>query len=69
MTFAHALPLLLSFLIGLLIGLLATGLLPSYSRTIGRVLLQTRGDGLIWLLLLAAFAFGVLVTMVLSGLP
>jgi hypothetical protein len=69
MTFTHALPLLLSFLIGLLVGVLATGLLPSYSRAIGRVLVQNRSDALIWLLLLAAFAFGVLVTMVLSGLP
>jgi len=69
MTFTHALPLLLSFLIGLLVGVLATGLLPSYSRVIDRVLVQNRSDALIWLLLLAAFAFGVLVTMVLSGLP
>jgi hypothetical protein len=69
MTFVHALPLLLSFLIGLLIGVLAVGFLPSYSRTFDRMLVKNQGDGLIWLLLLAAFGFGVLVTIALSGLP
>jgi hypothetical protein len=69
MTFTRALPLLLSFLIGLLVGVLTAGFLPTYSRTIDRMLVKSRSDSLIWLLILAAFAFGVLVTVALSGLP
>ncbi len=68
MVFADAIPLLLSFLIGLLIGILAAGLLPSNSRTANRALIQDRRDSLVWLMLLAAFTFGILITIALSGL-
>jgi len=69
LTFSHGLPLLLSFMIGALIGVLAAGLLPATSRTVTRASIQNWGDSLFWLLMLAAFAFGVLVTFALSVLP
>lgn len=56
-------PLLLSFLIGLLVGALAGGFRPSHSQSVDRILTQSLSDSLVWLLLLAAFSFGVFIAM------
>lgn len=65
-----AIPLLLSFLLGLLFGVLATGLLPMYSQTFKRAAAQFEhaGNSLVFFLLVAGFAFGVLATMALSAI-
>lgn len=66
MTFTYALPLLLSFIIGALVGILAAGMWPVGSPASERALVKERSDSLLWLLLLAAFTFGVLIAFALS---
>lgn len=63
-----AIPLLLSFSIGLLFGVLAAGFLPTILQTFNKATAKSESadDNLVWFLLPAAFAFGVLATMVLS---
>ena len=64
---AHAIPLLLSILVGLLLGLLVWGFWRTWRREVGGALLETRDDLLLGLLMLAAFALGIFLTYVLLG--
>ena len=65
----HAVPLLLSVLVGLLLALLAWGLLRIQRQADGSIATETRDDLLLGLLALAAFCLGVFVTyMLLMGL-
>lgn len=63
-------PLLLSFIIGLLFGLLVAGFLPMYSQTFKKAAARSEraGDSLVWFLMVAGFTFGVLTTMALSAI-
>ncbi len=63
--FVYTIPLLLSFLIGLLVGVLAGGFRTFHSPSVDRILTQSLSDSLVWLLLLAAFSFGILITLIL----
>jgi hypothetical protein len=66
---AHIIPLILiSILIGLLFGLIAWGFWRARSRELKRVLLSSRDEFLLGLLILAAFAMGVFLTYVLLSL-
>jgi hypothetical protein len=69
-SFGIAIPLLLSFSIGLLFGVLAAGFLPPYLQTYKRGTAQSGSDddNLVWFLLPAAFAFGVLATLALGAI-
>jgi hypothetical protein len=65
----HAVPLLLSGLVGLLLALLAWGLLRIQRQADGSITTETRDDLLLGLLALAAFSLGAFVTyMLLMGL-
>jgi hypothetical protein len=65
MSSISAIPLLLSVLIGLLLGLLAWGLLRIRHRTDGDAVMESRDDVLLGLLALGAFALGAFVTCLL----
>jgi hypothetical protein len=58
----HAIPVLLTILVGLLFGLLAWGFLRMRSQEAGDALMAVRDDVLTGLLVLAAFALGVFLT-------
>jgi hypothetical protein len=64
----QAIPLLLSMLVGLALGLVAFGLLRSRHQEQGDVLMGTHSDVLLALLVLGVFALGVFLTYVLIGL-
>lgn len=64
----HAVPLLLSLLVGLLIGLVGWGFLRSQSHEASDILMGTRDDVILGLLVLAAFALGVFLTYLLLSL-
>ena len=64
MSSAHAIPILLGFLVLLLIGLLAAGLVRSQSQPTDDSPVRTRDDLLLQLLLFAAFISGVFLTYV-----
>jgi hypothetical protein len=63
-----AIPLLLSALVGLLLGWVVWGFRSSRSQTSGKLWLASRADVFVWLLALAAFALGAFLTYVLLGL-
>lgn len=67
MSSMHAVPLLLSVLVGLLLCLVAWGLWQVHGHGGGDAALGTHGGGdvLLWFLVLAAFALGVFLTYVL----
>jgi len=67
MTSVHAIPLLLSLLVGLLLGLIAWGLWQARRHKSSGALMGTRDDLLLGLLLLAGFAMVVFMTYILSG--
>jgi hypothetical protein len=67
MPLVHAIPLLISTLVGAVLSLTAWGLWQSRSRAMGDGLTAKRGDVLLWMLILAAFALGAFVTYVLIG--
>lgn len=64
----HAIPLLISILIGLLLGLITWGFLRAWGREFDRAPIEVRDDVLIGLLVLAAFALGIFLTYALLGL-
>jgi hypothetical protein len=68
MSFVHMIPLLLSLLVGLLLGLIAWGLWRAAKQKSGIALMGTRDDLLLGLLVLAGFAMGVFMTYVLLSL-
>ncbi len=68
MPYVQAIPLLLSVLVGLVLGLVAWGFLRYRSQTADDDLTGTRSDVLLGLLVLAAFALGAFTTYVLLGL-
>jgi CHASE1-domain containing sensor protein len=62
----YSVPLLLTILIGLLLGLIIWGFLQVRShRRNEALLLETEGDLQLWLLALAGFALGIFVTYLL----
>jgi hypothetical protein len=67
MNFVSAIPLLLSILVGFLLGLVTMGVLRLRRHATEAVSSGTSDDMLIGLLALAAFAMGVFVTYVLLG--
>ncbi len=60
-------PVLLSLLVGLVLGLVTWGVVRSRSHMLGDARLGARGDILLGLLVLAAFALGVFLTYALMG--
>ena len=60
-------PILLGVLVGAVLGLVVWGLQRSQSHVIGDSEMGIRGDVLLALLVLAAFALGVFLTYVLIG--
>lgn len=68
MSSVHIVPLLLSLLVGLLLGLIAWGLWQAAKQGSGVTLMGTRDGLLLGLLLLAGFAMGVFMTYVLLSL-
>ena len=60
-------PILLGVLVGAVLGLVAWGLQHSQSHIVGDSVMGTRGDVLLGLIVLAAFALGVFLTYVLIG--
>ena len=67
MSFRHAIPILLAVLVGAVLSLVAWGLQRSRSHVLGDSVMGVRGDVLLGLLVLAAFALGVFLTYVLIG--
>lgn len=67
MSSPHAIPILLSVLVGAVLSLVVWGLQRSRSHVVGDSVMGTRGDVLLGLLVLAAFALGVFLTYVLIG--
>jgi hypothetical protein len=67
MSSPHAIPILLSILVGAVLGLVVWGLQRTRSHVVGDSVMGTRGDVLLGLLVLAAFALGVFLTYVLTG--
>ena len=63
----NGIPILLSVLVGAVLGLVVWGLQRSRSYATGDSAMRTRGDVLVGLLVLAAFALGVFLTYVLIG--
>jgi hypothetical protein len=63
----NGIPILLSVLVGAVLGLVVWGLRRSRSYAVGDSVMRTRGDVLVGLLVLAAFALGVFLTYVLIG--
>lgn len=68
MSSVHAVPLLLSALVGLLLGLVAWGFLRTRGHQVGDALIGARDDVLLGLLVLAAFALGAFLTYVLLNI-
>lgn len=67
MSSRHAIPILLGVLVGAVLSLVVWGLQRSKSHFQGGSVMGTRGDVLLGLLVLAAFALGVFLTYVLIG--
>ena len=67
MSSRHAIPILLGVLVGAVLSLVVWGLQRSRSHVQGGSVMGTRGDVLLGLLVLAAFALGVFLTYVLIG--
>ena len=67
MSSLRVIPILLSVLMGAVLGLVAWGLQHSRSHVVGDSVMGTRGDVLVGLLVLAAFTLGVFLTYVLIG--
>lgn len=67
MSSVHKIPLLLSALAGLLLGLIVWGFLRARSNEVGSALMRTHDDLLLGLLLLAFFALGAFLTYILLG--
>jgi type III secretory pathway component EscT len=67
MSSRHAIPILLGVLVGAVLSLVVWGLQRSGSHVRGDSAMATRGDVLLGLLVLAAFALGVFLTYVLIG--
>ena len=67
MSSRHAIPILLGVLVGAVLSLVVWGLQCSRSHVQGDSVMGTRGDVLLGLLVLAAFALGVFLTYVLIG--
>jgi hypothetical protein len=67
MSSPHAIPILLSVLVGAVLVLSVWGLQRSRSHVTGDSVMGTRGDVLLGLLVLAAFALGIFLTYVLIG--
>jgi cytochrome c biogenesis factor len=63
----NGLPILLCVLVGAVLGLVVWGLQRSRSQAAGDSAMGTRGDLLLGLIVLAAFALGVFLTYVLIG--
>ena len=63
----HAIPILLGILVGAVLSLVVWGLQRSTSHVQGDSVMGARGDVLLGLLVLAAFALGVFLTYVLTG--
>jgi hypothetical protein len=63
----NAIPILLGVLVGVVLSLVVWGLRRSQSHVIGDSVMRARGDVLLGLLVLAAFALGVFLTYVLIG--
>ncbi|MCD6290133.1 MAG: hypothetical protein J7M34_06475, partial [Anaerolineae bacterium] len=61
----HTVPLLVSLLVGAILGLVTWERLRTRRHGVGRVLMETRDELLIGLLILAALAVGVFVTYIL----
>jgi nitrate reductase gamma subunit len=68
MSFAHTVPILLGIMVGLLIMLVAWGLLRSQRPEMNLALIGTRDDMLVWLLILAAFILGASVAYFLLSM-
>lgn len=64
----NIIPVVLSALVGAVLSLVVWGLQRSRNQVIGDSLMETRGDVLVGLLMLAAFALGVFLTYVLIGI-
>jgi len=67
MSSQNAIPILLSVLVGAVLGLVVWGLRRSRRHVVGDSVMGTRDDVLLGLLMLAAFALGVFLTYVLIG--
>ena len=68
MSSVHAVPLLLSVLVGLSLGLVAWGFWRARSHEVGDALMETQDEFLFALLMLAVLAFSVFVVyLLLSG--
>ncbi len=67
MPVVHAIPMLLAILVGLVLGLVAWGFVRVEGSRVGEGPISTRGEILIGLLILSAFALGVFVTYVVLG--
>ena len=67
MSYRHAIPILLGILVGTVLTFVVWGLQSARSHILGDSVMGTRGDVLLGLLVLAAFAFGVFLTYVLIG--
>jgi hypothetical protein len=64
----YAIPILLGVLAGAVLALVSWELWRSQNRRVGLVQMGTRGDVLLWLLVLAAFTLGAFIAYVLLGL-
>ena len=67
MSSRNAIPILLCVLVGAVLSLVAWGLQRSRTHVVGDAVMGARGDVLLGLLVLAAFALGVFLTYVLIG--
>ena len=67
MSARHAILILLTVLVGAVLSLVVWGLQRARSHILGDSVMGTRGDVLLGLLVLAAFALGVFLTYVLIG--
>jgi hypothetical protein len=68
MSAIRAIPVLFCWLVGAVLALVAWGWRRSQSQMIGDSVMGSRGDVLVALLILAAFALGVFLTYMLLGL-
>lgn len=64
----HAILLLLSILVGLLIGLMTWGVFRARTRKIDNAMQVSRDEVLLGLMMLAAFSLGIFLTYALVGL-
>jgi nitrate reductase gamma subunit len=63
----YVIPILLGVLIGLVLALVTWGLWRSQNQRADNLLIGTRGDVLVWLLILAALTLGIFITYILMG--